>query len=154
MEAKMSTEELAKKAISHFQSGYNCSQSVLLPLAEHINPTSKNELIPKIATGFGGGMGRCGSVCGALTGGIMAVSIKYGTNEAGVEKRAKAYVNAQALFKQFEKQHGTVLCRDLFKYDLSNPEQAAKARQEGVFQKVCHGLIKSVIENYLALEKQ
>ncbi len=149
----MSTEELSQKAVAHFRSGYNCAQSVLLTLAEHIDPQNKNELIPKIATGFGGGMGRCGSVCGALTGGIMAVGIKYGTNEVGVEKRAKAYAAAQALFKQFEKQHGSVMCRDLFKYDLSDPIQAAKARENKVFEKVCHGLIKSVIESYLALEK-
>jgi len=82
----------------------------------------------------------------------MAVGIKYGTNEAGVEKRAKAYANAQTLYKLFAKQHGSVMCRDLFKYDLSNPEQAAKARQEKVFDKVCQPLIKSVIQNFLALE--
>jgi C_GCAxxG_C_C family probable redox protein len=149
----MSTEELCQKAVTYFRSGYNCAQSVVLTLAEHINPESKNELIPKIATGFGGGMGRCGSVCGALTGGIMAVGIKYGTNEPGVEKRTTAYANTQALFKQFEKQHGSVMCRTLFKYDLSDPQQATKARQEGAFEKVCTDLIKSVIENYLALEK-
>jgi C_GCAxxG_C_C family probable redox protein len=149
----MSTEELCQKAVTYFRSGYNCSQSVLLTLAEHIDPQSKNELIPKIATGFGGGIGRCGSVCGALTGGIMAAGIKYGTNEVGVEKRAKAYATSQALFKQFATQHGSVMCRDLFKYDLSNPQQAAEARENKAFEKVCHGLIKSVIESYLALEK-
>jgi C_GCAxxG_C_C family probable redox protein len=148
----MSTEELCQKAITRFQSGYNCAQSVLLTLAEHIDPEGKNELIPKIATGFGGGIGRCGSVCGALTGGIMAVGIKYGTDEPGVEKRAKAYANAQALYKQFQKQHGSVMCIDLFKYDLSNPEQATKARQDNAFEKVCSGLIKSVIQNFVALE--
>ena len=105
----MSVEQLSQKAITYFQSGYNCAQSVLLTLSEYIDPDSKNELIPKIATGFGGGIGGCGSVCGALTGGVMAVGIKYGTNEIGVEKRASAYANAQALYKQFESQHGSVL---------------------------------------------
>jgi len=47
----------------------------LLTLYEQIEPKSKNELIPKIAAGFGGGMGRCGSVCGALTASLMAVGI-------------------------------------------------------------------------------
>jgi C_GCAxxG_C_C family probable redox protein len=149
----MSTEELCQKALTYFRSGYNCAQSVLLTLFEYIDPESKNDLIPRIATGFGGGIGRCGSVCGALTGGIIVVGIKYGTNEVGLEKRAKAYTNAQTLFKQFEKQHGSVMCRDLFKYDLSDPQQAAEARQNKAFEKVCHRLIKSVIESYLALEK-
>ncbi len=150
----MSSQELSQKALTYFRSGYNCAQSVLLTLAEHIDPQSKNELIPKIATGFGGGMGRCGSVCGALTGGIMAVGIKFGSNEAGVEKRAQAYADAQVLFRQFEKQHGSVMCRELFKFDLSDPQQAAKARENKAFETVCTGLIKSVIESYLAIEKQ
>jgi C_GCAxxG_C_C family probable redox protein len=149
----MSNEELCQKAVTYFLGGYNCAQSVLLTLADHIDPQSKNELIPKIATGFGGGIGRCGSVCGALTGGLMAVGIKYGTNEVGVEKRAEAYAAAKALFKQFEKQHGTVMCGDLFRYDLSDPAQAAKARENKAFEKVCHKLICSVVESYLALEK-
>jgi C_GCAxxG_C_C family probable redox protein len=56
---------------------------------EHWN--GKSELIPKIATAFGGGIGRCGSLCGALTGGVMAIGIKHGTNEPSPEKRLKAY---------------------------------------------------------------
>ena len=149
-----SSQALAEKAIVRFQGGYNCAQSVLLTLYEHMEAEGKNKLIPKIAAGFGGGIGRCGSVCGALTGSIMAVGIKYAPNETGVEKRAKAYATAQTLYKQFEKQHGTVLCRDLIKYDLSIPEMAAKARQERVFEKVCANLIKTAIENFLELENK
>jgi C_GCAxxG_C_C family probable redox protein len=110
-------------------------------------------LIPKIAAGFGGGIGRCGSVCGALTGGVMAVGIKYGSNEAGVEKRTIAYANARTLFQQFQKQYGTVMCRDLFKYDLWDPLQAAQAKQEKMREKVCCSLIKSIIEGFFALEQ-
>ena len=113
----MSSDELAQRAVAYFRGGFNCAQSVLLVLAEHINPQTKNDLIPKIATGFGGGVGRCGSVCGALTGAVMAVGIKYGTNEAGIEKRLKAYANARVLYTQFERQHGSVMCHDLFGYD-------------------------------------
>lgn len=83
----------------------------------------------------------------------MVIGIKYGTNDVGVEKRAEAYANAQMLYKQFQKQHGTVMCRELFGYDLSDPKQAALARENKAFEKVCVGLIKSVIENYLAFEK-
>jgi C_GCAxxG_C_C family probable redox protein len=143
---------LAQKAITRFQSGYNCAQSVLLTLYEQMNPVSKNELIPKIATGFGGGIGRCGFVCGALTGSIMAVGIKYGSNDPGVEKRAIAYATAQVLLKQFERRHGTVFCRDLIKLDLSNPQEVAKARRERVFEKVCTNLIETVIEDFSEIE--
>ena len=149
-----STEALAKKAVHRFEGGYNCAQSVLLTLYEHMEPQGKSELVPKIAAGFGAGIGRCGSVCGALTGSIMAVGIKYAPNEAGVDKRANAYANARELYQRFEKQHGTVFCRNLIKYDLSNPQEAAKARQEKAFEKVCNQLVKSAVENFLALENK
>jgi C_GCAxxG_C_C family probable redox protein len=149
-----SNQKLAQKAIEHYQSGYNCAQSVLLTLYEYLEPEGDSNLVPKIAAGFGGGIGSCGSACGALTGSVMAVGIKYASNKVGMEKRAEAYAKAKKLFKQFEKQNGTVLCRDLIKYDLSNPEEAAKARQEKVFEKVCVKLIKSAIENFLELENK
>ncbi|MGC8896255.1 MAG: C-GCAxxG-C-C family protein [Candidatus Bathyarchaeia archaeon] len=80
---------LCEKAVKSFLEDYNCAQSVLLTMFEYWN--GENELIPKIATAFGGGIGRCGSVCGALTGGVMALGIKYGTNEPSLEKHLEAY---------------------------------------------------------------
>ena len=152
--AKLSTNQLiAEKGVKNQQSGYNCAQSVLLTLYENIDPEAKNELVPKVASAFGGGIGRCGSICGALTGSLMAVGIKYGSNESGAEKQAKAYANAKIRYEQFQKQNGSVLYRDLINYDLSNPEQAAKARQEKVFEKVFANLIRTSIINFLELEK-
>jgi C_GCAxxG_C_C family probable redox protein len=148
-----SNKLVVEKAVKNYQSGYNCAQTVLLTLFEQIEPNSKNELIPKIAAGFAGGMGRCGSVCGALTGSLMAVGIKYGSNEASAEKQAKAYAYVNKLYKQFEKQQGTVYCRDLITHDLSKPEEAAKARQEKAFEKTCITLIKAAVKSFLELEK-
>ena len=48
----------------------------------------------------------------------------------------------------------TVYCRDLIKYDLSNPEEAAKARQEKVFEKVCANLIKAALKVFLNLKSK
>ena len=146
-------QQVVENGLKNFQGGYNCAQSVLLALYQRIDPTAENDLIPKIASAFGGGIGRCGSVCGALTGSMMAVGIKYGTNEADREKLTKLYARANKLYKQFEKQQGTTLCRDLIKYDLSNPEEAARARQEKVFDKICINLVKAAVTNFLELEK-
>ncbi len=44
--------------------------------------------------------------------------------------------------------------RDLIKYDLSNPEEAAKARQEKVFEKVCANLIKAALQVFLNLKSK
>ncbi len=149
-----SNEDLVKKAVIGFQNGYNCTQSILLTLFGHILPDGKSDLVPRIASGFGGGIGLCGSVCGALTGTILAVGIKYGSNEIGEENNVAAYTMANTLYKMFEEQHGTVLCRNLVKYDLTKPEQVAKARQERVFETHCINYVKTAVENYLALENR
>jgi len=138
---------LCEKAVKRFLDGYNCAQSVLLTLFEHWN--GKNELVPKIATAFGAGIGRCGSVCGALTGGVMALGIKYGDNEPSLQKRLKAYKLAQKFYKQFEKNHGSVLCRELIGYDLSDPKELEKARKEKVFEEKCTNFVRNTVETIL-----
>jgi C_GCAxxG_C_C family probable redox protein len=140
---------LSEKAASLFDEGYNCAQSVLLAMFEHWN--GKDELIPKIATGFGGGIGRCGSVCGALTGGVMALGIKYGANEPSLEKRLKTYELARKFYKRFEKQHGSVLCRELIGYDLSKPEEYEKAKKAKVFETKCTDFVKKAVETLVEL---
>ena len=142
---------LCEKAVARFLEGYNCAQSVLLTMFEQWN--GENELIPKIATAFGGGIGRCGSICGALTGGVMALGIKYGTNEPSLEKRLKAYELAQKLFKRFEKQHGSVLCRELIGYDLSVPEELEQARKAKVSEEKCVNFIRKTVETLLELSE-
>ena len=154
MKTMSQNQELIQKAVARFQSGFNCTQSVISTLYEHMNPRKKSELIPKIGSGFGGGIGLCGSVCGSLTGSIMAVGIKYGSNESGEDNNAKAYAKSWELFKRFEKQHGSVVCRELIKYDLSKPEQIAKAREENVFEKLCAKFVATAIEDYLEIEKE
>jgi C_GCAxxG_C_C family probable redox protein len=140
---------LCEKAATRFLEGYNCAQSVLLTMFEHWN--GENELIPKIATAFGGGIGRCGSVCGALTGGVMALGIKYGTNEPSLEKRLKVYKLAQKFFKRFEKHHGSVLCRELIGYDLSVPEELEEARKARIFEEKCVNFVRKAVETLIEL---
>ena len=65
-----------------------------------------------------------------------------------MEKRAETNANAKKTTSNSES--NTVLfCPDLVKYDLSNPDEAAKAKQEKVFKKACANPIKSAIENFL-----
>ena len=140
---------LYEKAAKRFLEGYNCAQSVLLTMFEHWD--GESDLIPKIATAFGGGIGRCGSVCGALTGGVMALGIKYGTNEPSLEKRLKAYELAHKFYKRFEKQHGSVLCRELIGYDLSNPKELEEARKAKVLEEKCVNFVRKAVETLLEL---
>jgi len=143
---------LCEKTATRFLEGYNCAQSVLLTMFEHWN--GENELIPKIATAFGGGIGRCGSVCGALTGGVMALGIKYGTNEPSLEKRLKVYKLAQKFFERFEKHHGSVMCRELIGYDLSVPEELEEARRARILEEKCVNFVKEAVETLIELTER
>ena len=149
----MSRRDLfVERAVRRFDEGYNCAQSVLLVMSEYWN--IKSDLIPRIATGFGGGIGRCGSVCGALTGGVMSIGIEYGADDSSPEKRQKCYELALRLYRLFEKQHGSVLCRELIGYDLSDPEGLESARKAKVSEEKCPGFIRTVVRILVDLEKR
>lgn len=148
---QQTTSSFPEKAATYFKQGYNCAQSVLLTMQEYHNKR-KNKLIPKIATAFGGGIGRYGSLCGALTGGIIAIGLEHGTNEPILEKREKAYTLAQKFYKQFTKECGSPFCRELIGYDLTKPEELEKARKLNVFDEKCSRLVKKAVEILISLE--
>lgn len=132
-----------KKAVSNFQNGYNCAQSVLLATQEFWNVA--NPLEPKVASAFGGGIGRRGSVCGALTGGVIAIGLRYGTNNPVPEEREKAYLVALSFFNRFKKECGGILCRELIGYDLTDPEETEKARNSKVFANRCVHFVEKAV---------
>jgi C_GCAxxG_C_C family probable redox protein len=81
-------------------------------------------MIPKLATGFGGGIGRKGSLCGAFTGSIMAIGMKMGRSDPkDRETLQKVYDKCQGFWSQFEKEFGNVNCYSLIGYHLDNPEE-------------------------------
>ena len=139
-----------EKAVLHFGEGYNCAQSVLLTMQKFWNVA--NPLEPKVASAFGGGIGRRGSLCGALTGGVIAIGLKYGTNKPLVKEREKAYSLALEFHNRFEKNCGSVLCRDLIGYDLTDPEEFEKARNSNVFNEKCIHFIEKAIEILITLK--
>ncbi len=149
---KSKWSKISQNAINYHLEGYNCAQSVLLAMFEHWN--GKNELIPKVATAFGGGIGRSGSVCGALTGGVIFIGAKYGTNNSSAEERAKAYDLANKFYSQFRTRNGSVLCRELIGYNLSDPEEMERAKKANVFHEKCSGFIKSAVEILLEISEE
>ena len=116
-----------ERAAALFRGGYKCAQSVLLTTQDFWN--EKKLLEPKIASAFGGGIGRRGSLCGALTGGVIAIGQKYGSDKPIPEEREKAYSLALKFYDGFQKELGSVFCRDLVGYDLTDPKELKKARR-------------------------
>jgi len=141
-------EAISERAANHFEAGFNCAESVLMSLAESIGVGS--DLIPKVATPFGGGIGRRGSVCGALTGGVMAIGLKLGRSDVrDTKRREESYEKALELFKRFEKEFGGALCYDLIKLDLTTPEGREKIK--AVRLEKCINFVRAAARNVAQL---
>jgi len=148
---KKQTNQFLRKAANHFKQDYNCAQSVLLTMQEYYG-IRQNRLIPKIATAFGGGIGRRGSLCGALTGAIIAIGLKHGTNKPILEEKEKAYKLARKFYEQFVKECSSPFCRELIGYDLTNPEELERFRKSNVRDEKCSYFVKKAVEILIGLE--
>jgi C_GCAxxG_C_C family probable redox protein len=110
------SEQAPQRSIDLFKSGFFCAESVLLAIAERQGIQS--DLIPRIATGFCSGVSRTGGMCGAVSGAIMGISLVSGRNSPD-ESNELSYFLTQELISRFEKQYGSVNCRQLMGCDLA-----------------------------------
>lgn len=119
-----SPEEEARKL---FESGYYCAESVLMAVAKHHGIESP--LIPSIATGFCSGIARTSGMCGALTGGILALNLLYGRHNAE-ETVTRNYEAVQKLIEGFRSSHGSTNCSELLGCHLGTPEGQKTFREK------------------------
>ena len=112
-----------------FASGYRCAESVLLYVAESKNIQS--DLIPKIATGFCGGMSRTRGTCGAITGAVMAINIFCGRNNPSMPLD-QSYPPVQKFVQLFEEKFKSINCMSLINCDLSAEEGRKKFIDENI----------------------
>lgn len=112
-------DETSKRSGELFKLGYRCAESVLLSVAE--SKDIQSEMIPKISTGFCGGMARTCGICGAVSGGIMAISLLYGRSSPN-EPIDKSYIPVKKFVKMFESKYGTTNCKQLIGIDLGTEE--------------------------------
>lgn len=81
----------------------------------------KSELIPKIATGFCGGISRTCGICGAVSGSIMAINLFTGRSKPG-EAVTDNYTAVQKMIGRFEEKFGSTNCKELTGCDLGTKE--------------------------------
>jgi C_GCAxxG_C_C family probable redox protein len=113
------SEQASQRSLELFKSGYFCAESVLLAIAE--NQGIQSDLIPKIATGFCSGISRTGGMCGAVSGAIMGINLAAGRSSPS-ESIEPGYTLTQKMISHFERQYGTVNCRQLIGCDLATEE--------------------------------
>ena len=120
--------------------GANCAQSVACAFAEDLG--ADRALTLRLATGFGGGMGRTGGTCGALTGAFMALGIAFGMTETGDQPaKERTYALVAECSRRFRERTGALSCRDLLGLDLGTPEGRQTAKDRNLFATQCAGYI-------------
>lgn len=99
-----------------------------------------------MATPFGGGVSRFGTVCGALVGGAMALGYRFGRTRAEEkDRREKTYGKVQEMLREFEKEFGNLQCRGLINLNLLDPEERKKF-QELKLTSRCAGFVAFAVE--------
>jgi C_GCAxxG_C_C family probable redox protein len=148
--AKLRKEEILKKAYElgfRYERDYHgCAQSVLLAVQEVFG--MEDPAVFRSATGLSGGLGlSINGPCGALTGGIMALSQRYGRERSKIEDlegiRFKAYELARKLCQRFLDEYGSFSCRDIQSkifgraYELADPKEFEKFVKAGGHSEKC-----------------
>lgn len=107
-------------AAQAFMDGYNCSQAIAVAFSDMTGLTP--EFSARMASSFGGGMGRMREVCGTVSGMLMVAGLLYGYSTPGddVSKR-EHYQRVQELAGKFREREGSIICREILKNPPSDP---------------------------------
>ena len=131
-------------AIATFNGGFNCAQSVCSTFAEQLGLERKLSL--KMAGAFGGGMVGTAGTCGAVTGGLMVIGLKYGKCEPeDDDARERCTEKAHQFLARFTEKHGALTCRELLGCDISTPEGRAYQTENQLKEKRCVGFVTDAV---------
>ena len=132
-------------AVNKFKEGYNCAQSVLFSYADKLNIS--NNLALQLSNGFGAGMGRKQEVCGALSGGILVLSLLYGRSEnEDKQKQDITYSKVRDLMDKFKEKYTTINCKNLLDgCELLTPEGQDRFKSDKMIEK-CYQYVYAVVK--------
>jgi len=158
MSEKKLLQDVEQRAYKYEQEYRDCSQCSFLALQEVFNLPGDDAL--KAATGFAGGIGRTGSVCGAFIGGVMALGLLYGRDretmkhpneEVRFHRREEIESRLGTLIKKlrarFEGEYGSIICDDIEtkvfgrSFDKWNPEDRKEKDRMGGHDDKCPSVV-------------
>jgi len=138
-------EERMKLAREKFSGGYNCAQSVLTSFSDLLEQDEQD--LKRIASGFGGGMGKLQMTCGAVTGSFMVFG-QYASMHTSSDAEAKDL--AERMIRGFEKEYvaanGSLTCRTILGVDLNTDAGLRVAREKDLFGTVCVDAVVSAVK--------
>ena len=131
-------------ALEGLKKGFNCAQAVSSAFSGDFG--LKSETVAKMSCALGAGMSRCGEVCGAVSGALMVLGLKYGSSvPEDTSSKERSYQAGIEFKSHFEAKHATVICRKLIGTDISTREGLEAARKKGVFEDICVGIVKDSV---------
>jgi C_GCAxxG_C_C family probable redox protein len=135
----------ADVAVAKLLHRYNCAQSVLFAFCDEFG--FDRDVALKMACGFGAGMSRKQEVCGAVSGAMIVIGLKYGRGEAqGREATERTYAKTRELMERFREKHGTIICRELLvDCDLSTPEGLKQFEERKLLTERCAPLVRDAV---------
>ena len=130
-----------KKSLKLFESKFHCSQAVFAAFSEELGVTEEQAL--KIGACFGSGM-RKGEVCGACTGALMVLGLKYGHSQVGdIESKLKTDEITDKFLDEFKKENKSYICKELLNCDVSTKEGLNYAIDNNLFTEFCPKMVES-----------
>ena len=117
----------AEKARALFLEGYNCAQAVMCAFEDLTG--MDRETSARLASSFGGGMGRMREVCGTVSGGLIVLGILRGYEDPkDLKAKTDHYHLVQEFARRFRGINGTIICRELLKNVKTKPGNEPEAR--------------------------
>jgi len=116
------------QAAQLFLDGYNCAQAITVAFSD-VTGLDKG-LSARMASSFGGGMGRMREVCGAVSGMLMVAGVLYGYDSVCDDTAKKDhYALVQELAGQFREEAGSIICREILKNPPSDPNPTPRTAE-------------------------
>jgi len=136
----------SEQAGQYFANTFNCSQSVLSAFGQDYGLTE--DMCLKLGCAFGGGMARQQMTCGAVTGALMVLGLKFGRAAGDPQSQTRiTYEKTMEFFDEFKNKHRSINCRELLQgLDMNDPEDAKKIQELDLFKNVCSGYIQDAAE--------
>lgn len=139
------------KAAELFLNGYNCAQAIAVAFSDVTG--LDQDFSARMASSFGGGMGRMREVCGAVSGMLMVAGLLYGYDTPGDDVSKKAhYTLVQELAGQFRAKAGSIVCREILKNPPSDPAPSPRTA-EYYAKRPCARMVYTaaqILEEYIA----
>ncbi len=133
------------EALALFAGQYNCAQAVAAAFGPEAGLDA--ERCRMLAAPFGGGLGRLGETCGAVTGALLVLGLRHGGQAAGdPQAKAALYERVRDFVTRFKAQHRSIICRELLGCDIGTPEGWRLSQERQTHRTVCPAFVRTAAE--------